>query len=70
MLRTSANRSILCNMISAVSNRGNIRFMLFEGAMDVDVFKESLTRLNREIKGKFFLVMDKLKVHHAGYLAE
>lgn len=57
-------------MISAVSNRGNIRFMVFEGAMDVDVFKESLTRLNREIKEKFFLVMDKLKVHHAGYLAE
>ena len=38
--------------------------------MNVDVFKDFLTRLNREIKGKIFLVVDNLKVHHARYLAE
>ena len=70
VLRTSANRSIRCNMISAVSNRGDMRFMIFEGAMNVDVFKDFLTRLNREIKGKIFLIVDNLKVHHARYLTE
>lgn len=70
VLRTSANRSIRCNMISSVSNRGDMRFMIFEGAMNVDVFKDFLTRLNREIKGKIFLIVDNLKVHHARYLTE
>ena len=38
--------------------------------MNVDVFKDFLTRLNREIKGKIFLIVDNLKVHHARYLTE
>lgn len=70
VLRAPANRSLRCNMISAVSNRGDMRFMTFEGAMNVDVFKEFLTRLGREIKGKIFLIVDNLKVHHAKCLAE
>ena len=57
-------------MIPAVSNRGDMRFMIFEEAVNVDGFKDFLTRLNREIEGRIFPVVDNLKVHHARYLAE
>lgn len=70
VLRAPANRSLRCNMISAVSNRGDMRFMTYEGAMNVDVFKEFLTRLGKEVEGKIFLIVDNLKVHHARCLAE
>ena len=46
-----------------------MRLMTFEGTMNVDVFKEFLTRLGKEIKGKIFLIVDNLKVHHAKCLA-
>lgn len=70
VLRAPSNRFVRCNMISAVSNRGDMRFMIFEGAMNVDVFKDFLTRLDREIKSKIFLIVDNLKVHHARCLTE
>ena len=44
--------------------------MIFEGGMNVNVFNEFLSRLNREIKGRIFLFVDNLKVHYARYLAE
>ena len=37
VLAAPANRSIRCNMISAVSNKGEMQFMVFDGAMNVDI---------------------------------
>ena len=53
------------SMISAVSNRGLMRFMLYEGALNADHFIGFLRRLIRDAGQKVFLIVDNLKVHHA-----
>ncbi len=55
-------------MVSAVSNRGDMQFMVFDGAMNVDIFKDFMERLAKETPGMAFLIVDNLKVHHAKIL--
>ena len=52
-------------MVSAVGNRGDMQFMVFDGAMNVDIFKDFMERLAKETPGRAFLIVDNLKVHHA-----
>src|SRR5687768_8968620 len=65
VLRRPATRRTL-SMISAVTNRGTLRFMLYEGALNAGLFLTFLQRLVRSARGKVFLIVDKLKVHKAG----
>jgi transposase len=58
-------RRISQSLISAVSNRGLMRFMLYQGALNADRFIAFLRRLIKDAKQKVFLVVDNLKVHHA-----
>jgi transposase len=58
-------RRITQSMISAVSNRGLMRFMLYEGASNADRFIAFLRRLGKDAGQKVFLIVDNLKVHHA-----
>jgi transposase len=53
------------SMIAAVSNRGLMRFMLHEGALNVGRFLTFLRRLVKDAGRKVFLIVDNLKVHHA-----
>jgi transposase len=53
------------SMISAVSNRGLMRFMLYEGALNADRFIAFLRRLVRDAGRKVILIVDNLKVHKA-----
>src|SRR3954462_9547029 len=53
------------SMISAVSNQGLMRFMLYEGALNADGFIAFLRRLIKDAGQKVFLIVDNLKVHHA-----
>ena len=54
------------SMIAAVSNRGPMRFMLYEGALNADLFLDFLRRLTRDAGRKVILIVDNLKVHKAG----
>src|SRR3954447_25223120 len=54
------------SMIAAVSNRGLARFMLYEGALNADLFLDFLRRLVRDAGRKVVLIVDNLKVHKAG----
>jgi transposase len=54
-----------CNMISAISNSGNCRFMVFEESFTIDVFMKFLKKLILNQERKVFLIMDNHKVHHA-----
>jgi transposase len=54
------------SMISAVSNRGLMRFMLYEGALNADGFIAFLRRLTKDAGQKVVLIVDNLKVHKAG----
>jgi transposase len=49
-----------------VSNRGLVRFMLDEGALNADRFLAFLRRLVRDAGRKVVLIVDNLKVHKAG----
>src|SRR5689334_11807846 len=59
-------KRIARSMISAVSNRGLMRFMLYEGALNADRFIAFLRRLTKDAGRKVILIVDNLKVHKAG----
>jgi len=54
------------SMISAVSNQGLMRFMLYEGALNADGFIAFLRRLIKDAGRKVILIVGNLKVHKAG----
>jgi transposase len=58
-------RRITQSMISAVGNRGLMRFMLYAGALNADRFIAFLRRLSKDAGQKVFLIVDNLEVHHA-----
>jgi transposase len=58
-------RRITQSMISAVSNRGLMRFMLYDGALNAARFINFLRRLTKDAGQKVVLIVDNLKVHHA-----
>ena len=58
-------RRVTQSMISAVSNRGLLRFMFYEAALNADRFIAFLRRLIKDAGQKVFLIVDNLKVHHA-----
>jgi transposase len=54
-----------CNMISALTNRGHLAFMVFDGSFTDSVFLRFLGRLARQAQRKVFLIVDRLRVHRA-----
>jgi transposase len=64
VIRRTARR-ITQSMISAVSNRGLMRFMLYEGALNAALFIGFLRRLIKDAGQKVVLIVDTLRVHHA-----
>jgi len=54
-----------CNMISAVSPRGELRFMVTKGRVGAKVFIDFLKRLLRDIPGRIFLIVDGHPAHKA-----
>jgi transposase len=55
-----------CNMISAITNRGKLAFMVFERRFTTAVFMVFLRRLLRHTPRKVFLIVDEHPVHVAG----
>lgn len=68
VLRTPDKRKIRCNSISAISNRGEIEFMFFDGAMNTDTFKLFCEKLIWGKERPIYLIVDNLRVHHAKLL--
>jgi transposase len=64
MLRLPAKRAAL-SMISSITNRGDLRFMLYHGALHTDLFLSFLERLVKDTDRKIFLIVDNLRVHKA-----
>jgi transposase len=54
-----------CNVISTVTNRGTLRFMVFSKRFTVDVLLQFLQRLVRSISHKVYLIVDGHPVHKA-----
>lgn len=65
VLRRTARRRTT-GMISSMTNRGMLRFMICEGARNAGLLPTFLQRLMRSAAGKVFLIVDNLKVHPVG----
>ena len=57
------------NMLSAVSNNGKVRFMIYE-KMEPDTLIDFMRRLVADTKRKVFLILDNLRTHHAKKVAD
>jgi transposase len=54
-----------CSMISAITNRGKLAFMVFEGKFQNPVFIEFMRRLLRQATGKLYVIVDGHPVHRS-----
>jgi transposase len=52
-------------MISAINNRGTVRFMMYEQNMTARVLINFMKRLLKDAGRKVFFILDNLRVHHA-----
>ena len=58
------------SMISAIANQGQLRFMIYKGGLNIDIFLTFLKRLIKDAQKKVFLIVDNLRVHHAKLVQE
>ena len=52
-------------MLSAVSKRGKLRFVLYKDNMDSDKLIDFMRRLIHDSVKKVFPILDNLRVHHS-----
>lgn len=52
-----------CNMISAITNRGHLNFMVFKARFRTNIFIDFLRRMTRQLKRKFYIIIDRHPVH-------
>lgn len=64
VVRTES-KHIKINMLSAISNRGKLRFVLYRENMNADKLIDFMGRLVHDSNKKVFLILDNLRVHHA-----
>lgn len=62
---TGTGQRFRCNMISAITNQGNLSFMVFRESFTVAVFLRFLRRLIRQSDRKVYLIVDGHPVHRA-----
>jgi transposase len=54
-----------CNMISTITNRGSLRFMIYQKRFTTEVFITFLRRLISSVDHKIYLIVDNHSVHRA-----
>jgi transposase len=64
VIRQTAKRERI-NMISSITNQGQVRFMFYRDNMNSKRLIEFLRRLTKDAGRKVFLILDNLKVHHS-----
>ena len=60
-----SSQKMKINMVSAISNRGKLRFVLYKDSMNSEKLIDSMQRLTCDVRKKVFLILDNLKVHHS-----
>jgi transposase len=53
------------SVISTVTNKGQMRWKVFDGALNSDILIDFLARLIKDAKRKVYLILDNLRVHHS-----
>jgi transposase len=65
-----SNEHVRMNLISAINNRGKLRFHFYSGKMNQDCFKDFLKVLIKKIGEKIVIITDNLPAHHGSRLKE
>jgi len=68
-VRPGTGQRFSCNMISALTNRGHLAFMIFKTKFTANVFIQFMRRLMKESKRKVFLIVDGHPVHRSAKAA-
>jgi transposase len=66
--KLNSDRKLRINMMSAITNQGKLRFMLYEGKMNQQRMIDYMKRLVTSNDRKVFLILDNLSVHHGKIL--
>jgi len=53
------------SVISTVTNKGTMRWKIFEGALNAQILIDFMKRLVRDAGRKVYLILDNLRVHHS-----
>ena len=53
------------SVISTVTNKGQMRWKAFDGALNSDILIDFLKRLVKDAGRKLYLILDNLRVHHS-----
>ena len=64
VLRIKSRREGL-SVISTVTNKGEMRWKIFSGALNAKLLLDFLKRLTRKAGRKLFLILDNLRLHHS-----
>lgn len=64
VIRINSKRAGL-SIISTVTNKGQMRWKIFDGALNADILIDFLRRLIKGAPKKVFLILDNLRVHHS-----
>jgi transposase len=59
-------RRFRCHLLSTITNRGTLRFMVFKERFSAEVFVNFLRRLIRSAPRRIFLIVDRHPVHRSG----
>jgi transposase len=58
------------SMISAITNKGSVRFMVYDKGMNQQLLIEFMSRMVLDSTRKIFLILDNLRVHHGKIVRE
>ena len=64
VVRVNSKRHGL-SIISTVTNKGTMRWKIFDGALNADILIDFMKRLIRDAGRKVYLILDNLRVHHS-----
>ena len=53
------------SIISTVTNKGQMRWKIFDGALNANILIDFMKRLIRDARRKVYLILDNLRVHHS-----
>jgi transposase len=69
VVKATANYENL-SMVSAITNKGKVSWMIVDGAVNAARFIEFLDRIIQDAKRKVLLILDNLRVHHSKLVKE
>lgn len=64
-IKKSMAKRFSVNMISTVTNKGKVEFMIYSGSMNAGRLIEFMKQLIKNKSQKIFLILDNLRVHHS-----